>query len=152
MASNDPLALPSPEVLREIAAKQDAKAAELRRLRTQPSRHDERETAAKLIQKNYRGYRTRRSIQGFGIDSSARWTELLKEAKYYNTTSPASREMHAVMSPTSELQTKARWERVRTIATHAGSDNTSSEEDVQAETPEEAAKLRERKRKQKKER
>lgn len=91
-------------------------------------------------------------MQGYGIDSSARWTELLKETKYYNTTSPASREMHAVMSPTSELQTKARWERVRTIATHAGSDNTSSEEESQANSPEEAAKLKERKRKQKAER
>lgn len=152
MDSTDPLALPSPEVLREIEAKQNAKAAELRRLRTQPSQHDEQETAAKLIQKNYRGYRTRRTMQGYGIDSSARWTELLKETKYYNTTSPASREMHAVMSPTSELQTKARWERVRTIATHAGSDNTSSEEESQANSPEEAAKLKERKRKQKAER
>lgn len=152
MAQNDPLALPSPEKLREIAAKQDAKAAELRELRKQPSSQDPRELAAKLIQKNYRGYRTRRSIQGYGLDSSARWTELLKEAKYYNTTSPASREMHAIMSPTSELQTRARWDRVRTIASHAGGDNTSSEDDLNGDSPEELAKLRERKRKQKSDR
>lgn len=152
MAQNDPLALPSPEVLREIAAKQDAKAAELRELRKQPSAQDPRELAAKLIQKNYRGYRTRRSIQGYGLDSSARWTELLKEAKYHNTTIPASREMHSVMSPTSELQTRARWERVRTIATHAGSDNTSDEGELEPDSPEEAAKLRERKKSQKLER
>lgn len=53
------------------------------------------------------------------------------------------------MSPTSEAQVRARWKRVGTIAHHAGSDDTESDSDIIADTPEELAKLKERKKKQK---
>ena len=80
----DPLAVPSPEVLREIAEKQDAKAREIKARRTNELEkqktyekgRDERHDAAKLIQKNYRGYRERRALQGFGLDPSMRWIEV----------------------------------------------------------------------------
>ena len=36
----------------------------------------EEEQAAQLIQRNYRGYRTRRQLQGMGLDASARWAEV----------------------------------------------------------------------------
>jgi hypothetical protein len=73
----DPLALPSPEVLRQIAEKQDAKEKEiLDRKRTADRESDERDDAAKLIQKNYRGYRTRRALEGRGLDSNSRWMEV----------------------------------------------------------------------------
>ena len=80
----DPFALPPPEVLREIAAKQDAKAKEiqarrkneLEKQKTHEKGVDERHDAAKVIQKNYRGYRERRALEGYGLDSSTRWIEV----------------------------------------------------------------------------
>ena len=72
----DPLAPPSPEVLREIAAKQDAKATEIRQRKKQWEESDECDGAAKVIQKNYRGYRTRRALEGYGLDSGTRWLEV----------------------------------------------------------------------------
>ena len=32
--------------------------------------------AAQMIQRNYRGYRERRQLQGIGLDASARWAEV----------------------------------------------------------------------------
>lgn len=32
--------------------------------------------AAQLIQRNYRGYRERRQLNGIGLDASARWAEV----------------------------------------------------------------------------
>ena len=73
----DPLALPSPEVLRQIAEKQDAKQKEiLERKKTRDGQSDERGEAAKLIQKNYRGYRTRQALEGRSLDPSSRWMEV----------------------------------------------------------------------------
>jgi hypothetical protein len=90
--SNDPLALPAPEVLAEIARKQEARAAEIRAARA-AQRHSKdggsvseeqtRNNAALLIQKNYRGYKTRRAMQGRGLDPSVRWIEALKEGALY---------------------------------------------------------------------
>ena len=36
----------------------------------------EQQKAAQLIQRNYRGYRERRQLQGIGLDASARWAEV----------------------------------------------------------------------------
>ncbi|KAF1932454.1 uncharacterized protein M421DRAFT_417170 [Didymella exigua CBS 183.55] len=36
----------------------------------------EQQNAAQLIQRNYRGYRERRQLQGIGLDASARWAEV----------------------------------------------------------------------------
>jgi len=68
---SDPLALPPPEKLRAIAAKQDeqAKAVRARRARQRQGQQrfnepgaNERSDAAELIQRNYRGYRERRTL------------------------------------------------------------------------------------------
>lgn len=86
--SGDPLALPAPDVLAEIARKQDARAAEIRAARVarrhskeggSMSEEQTRTNAAMLIQKNYRGHRTRRAMEGRGLDPSVRWIEALKE-------------------------------------------------------------------------
>ncbi|KAK5015957.1 hypothetical protein LTR60_002274 [Cryomyces antarcticus] len=70
--------LPSKEVLREIAAKQDAKQKEIQSHK--PSQKvDEQREAAEMIQRNYRGYRERRRLQGFGLDPQTRWIEAVKE-------------------------------------------------------------------------
>jgi hypothetical protein len=36
----------------------------------------EQERAAQVIQRNYRGYRTRRQLNGMGLDASMRWAEV----------------------------------------------------------------------------
>lgn len=67
--------LPSPEVLAEIAAKQDDRARELRAARSAKSQMEEEE-AARVIQRNYRGYRERRQLKGMTLDPSSRWLEV----------------------------------------------------------------------------
>lgn len=37
---------------------------------------DAEEEAARRIQRNYRGYRERRQLNGYGLDASARWAEV----------------------------------------------------------------------------
>ncbi|OAF99052.1 uncharacterized protein CC84DRAFT_415475 [Paraphaeosphaeria sporulosa] len=49
------------------------------------SSSNEQERAAQLIQKNYRGYRERRQLQGMGLDAGARWSEALKEGSFAPT-------------------------------------------------------------------
>ena len=88
--SSDPLALPAPEVLAEIARKQEARAAEIRaargaRRQSKNGEEQERDKAAVMIQRNYRGHRTRRAMQGRGLDPSVRWIEALKEGASYGT-------------------------------------------------------------------
>jgi hypothetical protein len=38
-----------------------------------------------MIQRNYRGHRTRRAMQGRGLDPSVRWIEALKEGVSYGS-------------------------------------------------------------------
>lgn len=83
VTTRDPLALPPPAVLREIEAKQEAKARELKAQKTRGQTLDTRDDAARLIQKNYRGHRTRRALQGFGLDSSTRWVEVGWQLPYF---------------------------------------------------------------------
>ncbi|OQN95602.1 hypothetical protein B0A48_18307 [Cryoendolithus antarcticus] len=157
LSKADSLALPSPDTLRQIEVKQKASAAELRERRklarsaasndstTSTQRGNaERTKAAELIQRNYRGHRTRRAMEGRGLDASTRWIEALKEAKYANATAPVSRDVHASRSPPNG-QARSRWKRVGAIAQRAGSDNTSETEDSSDET-------REKRRKEKRER
>lgn len=83
-----PLELPAPDVLREIARRQDEAAQEIRRRRTEATRSslsaalpDADTTAAELIQRNYRGYRARRALQGRDLDPSTRWVEVRQNAR-----------------------------------------------------------------------
>jgi len=36
----------------------------------------QQEQAAQVIQRNYRGYKTRRQLNGMGLDASMRWAEV----------------------------------------------------------------------------
>ena len=74
-AMADSLKLPSPEALREIAARQDARCKEIQAARKVQNENQEQQ-AAELIQRNYRGYRARRQLKGIGLDSSTRWIEV----------------------------------------------------------------------------
>jgi hypothetical protein len=89
----DPLVLPSPEVLAEIARKQNARAAEIQaaRLARHHSKKGEsasvteeqnRSDAAVIIQRNYRGHRTRRAMEGRSLDPSVRWIEALRDGEF----------------------------------------------------------------------
>lgn len=74
--------LPSKEQLREIAARQDAKEKEVAAARASERRREsgnKERNAAEVIQRNYRGYRSRREMAGYGISSQTRWLEALKE-------------------------------------------------------------------------
>jgi hypothetical protein len=82
----DRYALPPPEKLREIEAKQEERAREIKRRRAEEVKKteslletQERGDAARLIQRNYRGYRDRRALKGYGLDPSTRWIEVLRE-------------------------------------------------------------------------
>jgi len=90
--SKDPLALPSSDVLAEIARKQEARAVEIQaaRLARRQSKkgasasvteEQNRSDAAVMIQRNYRGHRTRRAMEGRGLDPSVRWIEALKDGE-----------------------------------------------------------------------
>jgi hypothetical protein len=72
--TRDPLAVPSAEVLRDIASRQDA-IAEKRKQERNPE-EDERQKKAIIIQSNWRGYRARRALRGYGLDSSTRWIQV----------------------------------------------------------------------------
>ena len=89
----NPLALPSPEILAEIARRQDARAAEIQaaRLARRQSKKGEsasvtedqsRSDAAVIIQRNYRGHRTRRAMEGRSLDPSVRWIEALRDGEF----------------------------------------------------------------------
>lgn len=92
------LTLPSKENLREIAAKQETKEAEIHRKREAEQSQAEanpRRDSAQMIQvqhdrqgyrstdpnltvdqRNYRGYRERRQIRGHSLSTTTRWTEV----------------------------------------------------------------------------
>ncbi len=76
MGKKESLALPPPEVLREIEKRQNAKAKEIQERRKQARPQSEQDAAAAVIQRNYRGYRTRRALEGYGLDPNARWIEV----------------------------------------------------------------------------
>ncbi|RSM00339.1 hypothetical protein CEP52_009210 [Fusarium oligoseptatum] len=52
---------------------------------------DERDQAARMIQKTFRGYRTRREMEGFGLDASTRWVTAIREAQFRQATQPRAR-------------------------------------------------------------
>lgn len=77
---HDPFALPPPDKLRDIEIRQNERAEEIWAARVQKQASaglpDEHDKAAALIQRNYRGYRERRALQGHGLDPSTRWLEV----------------------------------------------------------------------------
>ncbi|KAL1603743.1 hypothetical protein SLS60_005333 [Paraconiothyrium brasiliense] len=96
----------------------------------------EQQHAAALIQKNYRGYRERRQLQGMGLDASSRWSEALKEAKWRNATKPIPRSERPTRDTLTTPEQRSRaasdaarqnWKRVGEIARRAGGDDPVDE-------------------------
>ncbi|KAH9815671.1 IQ domain-containing protein IQM4-like [Teratosphaeria destructans] len=136
---HDHYALPSAQRLKEIEAKQDEQARKIKERRATEAETDEtadskaQSHAAEVIQRNYRGYRSRRAMKGHGLDPSTRWIEAVKEARYMSVTSPKPRserhEMH---------HTRDRWRRLGAIAQRAGNDDTSESEGDETNDPDQA--------------
>lgn len=146
------LVVPSQEHFERIAQIQEQKEEELRqrdRHRRQQAiqeqkqkelledEHNARRTrAARLIQKTFRGHRTRREIDGFGLDANTRWITALREAEFRKTTRPESRS-----APNSRVSTllggeesngqgssaKLRWKKASIVARRAGHDDLESD-------------------------
>jgi hypothetical protein len=69
--------LPPVETLREIERVQTQNAEQIRAQRKQTALASDTEVAAaEMIQRNYRGYRARRALNGYDLDPSLRWVEV----------------------------------------------------------------------------
>jgi transposase len=125
--------------------------------------HDDQAQAARTIQKTFRGYRTRRELEGFGLDASTRWVTAIREAQFRNATKPRPRteldndaaeklEADHIAKHKSE-NAREKWKKASAIARRAGHDDllsdsssseSSSDEDA---SPEERAAARARREK-----
>ncbi|TLS22795.1 uncharacterized protein PpBr36_05576 [Pyricularia pennisetigena] len=94
--------------------------------------------AATLIQRTYRGYRTRRQMSGLNIDADKRWAHALREARFREITKPRPRswslEADGGVGPAnpqnvdaSERSAAARrnWRKAAIVARRAGWDEDS---------------------------
>ncbi|KIV89557.1 hypothetical protein PV10_06947 [Exophiala mesophila] len=101
---------------------------------TAPTDEEERK-AAVLIQKTFRGHRTRHQVRGFGLDASTRWYDAVKSARYRQVTTPRppehnhnhdhdhEQEENRLNDPISPARRK--WRMAAEIARQAGADDTS---------------------------
>ncbi|KAK7750080.1 hypothetical protein SLS62_007948 [Diatrype stigma] len=105
-------------------------------------------TAATLIQKNYRGYRVRREMQGLGLNARTRWTHAIRDAQWLEVTRPrpraetmsssGSRNADGDERPsTSRSAARQNWIKVATIARRAGADEDSAESRSSSQSPSE---------------
>ena len=99
------------------------------------SEHDEaaRTRAAITIQRAYRGYRTRREMQGFGLDASTRWTYAIREAQWRELIRPRARSEldegeNGGGSSLEGASARQKWKKAAVIARHAGLDIDEDEE------------------------
>ncbi|RYP61857.1 hypothetical protein DL771_009976 [Monosporascus sp. 5C6A] len=126
-----------------------------------------RSKAATVIQKNYRGYRTRREMQGHGLSASTRWSHAIKDARWREMTRPRARSetgsnLGSGNVSTSRSAARQNWSKAAMIVRRAGADEDSShstkcssersseDEDVDALTPEqkeEALKVKQKRKK-----
>lgn len=120
--------LPSPERLRDIAAKQDEKEQSTIIAQEQAT-SNERRDAAEKIQRNYRGYRARRVLRGCELTPSQRWVAAVKDAEYRNATNPLPRDRRE--SAGNPGRTK--WRRARAVAEHARGDGLSDSSESERE-------------------
>ncbi|KAG4255031.1 hypothetical protein FPRO03_05756 [Fusarium proliferatum] len=119
--------------------------------------------AARTIQKTFRGYRTRREMQGFGLDASTRWVTAIREAQFRHATLPRPKtEADSEAFDKSKADdfakhksasAREKWKKASAVARRAGHDDllsdsesseSSSDEDA---SPEERAAARARREK-----
>jgi hypothetical protein len=171
----DSLKTPTHDMVERIASIQEKKEVEAIKKRLSEDHADldseERERAAELIQRNYRGHRERRMLAGMSLDPSTRWVEAIKEARYRNLTQPRARDstdeprssydsfgMNGLASDgAADARNIARekWKKIGIIARRAGGDEDSDDDHSDADenlTAEEKEKQRKRRYQQKIER
>lgn len=148
----DSLVPPSQENFERIARIQEEKELELRQrdrelrqqlhherssgeLLSRPEDSHARTNAAKLIQKTYRGHRTRREMDGFGLDASTRWVTAIREAEFRAMTMPTSKPgPSAGSSSTNSGETpsfsnaRLNWKKASVVARRAGHDDLESDD------------------------
>ncbi|KUI70348.1 hypothetical protein VM1G_05832 [Cytospora mali] len=90
--------------------------------------------AATLIQRTYRGYRTRREMKGLGLDADTRWTHAMRELQFREMTKPRARSedgpTQALANATDRDMSSAKklsparynWRKAAVIAKRAGAD------------------------------
>lgn len=97
-----------------------------------------RHRAATMIQRTYRGYKTRREMMGLGLNADTRWSHALKELQFRTVTTPrARRDTVASMPEGAEAEgredentdaarrsksARYNWHKIATIARRAGGD------------------------------
>lgn len=94
-----------------------------------------RHRAATMIQRTYRGYKTRREIRGLGLNANSRWTHALRELEFRTVTTPRARHDTVTSVPgdfeANDRDTEAakrsksaryNWHKIATIARRAGGD------------------------------
>jgi hypothetical protein len=94
-----------------------------------------RHRAATVIQRTYRGYKTRREIMGLGLNADSRWNLAIKELQFRTVTTPRARqdtvtsipddcEVHDGDTDAAKRSKSARynWHKIATIARRAGGD------------------------------
>ncbi|KAK8928157.1 IQ domain-containing protein IQM3 [Metarhizium anisopliae] len=156
----DSLVLPSQAKLEHIAQVQEEKEVEARRRARDEWRRrsasgasdgihhaastghhkHERDEAAKVIQKTFRGYRARRELQGYSLNASTRWVTAVREAQFRQGIKPhataaspsaADGDVLALEDPIDYRPASARqkWKKVSLVARRAGHDDSDSESD-----------------------
>ncbi|OHE92020.1 IQ calmodulin-binding domain-containing protein [Colletotrichum orchidophilum] len=124
--------------------------------------------AAALIQRNYRGYRVRREMQGMGLNASTRWVSAIDELQFRELNRPRAKSSVSAtgLSPTDDRHSvlsrdegggmsgpstaRENWRKAATIARRAGHDDVESDSDSSGssseteETPEKRAEKKKR--------
>lgn len=152
----DRLVLPSEELIQQIRRAQEKKEEEIMKKLSVDNSHsseERRREAAAIIQRNYRGHRERRMLNGLSLDPSARWVEAIKEARYRHVTEPRARAALEYGVPGDVLEhersskfAKQTWRKVGIITRRAGGDEDPELDsgDDESVTPEERDAYRKR--------
>lgn len=125
--------------------------------------------AATLIQRTFRGYRTRREIKGLGLNADTRWTHAIREMKFREMTKPRGKDDIPMPVGTEASQkglgvgseeaarrsssARYKWKKIAVIAGRAagdmdddptGSTDSDSDSDSELSTPEKRRKAHEK--------
>ncbi|KAF5668566.1 hypothetical protein FHETE_5257 [Fusarium heterosporum] len=110
--------------------------------------------AAQTIQKTFRGYRTRRELDGIGLDAGTRWVTAIREAQFRHATLPrpktgstedASDKSETGGSPKhNSVSAREKWKKASAIARRAGHDDLLSDSDSSESSSDEDASPEER--------
>lgn len=105
---------------------------------------EEQSEAARIIQKTFRGYRTRREMQGFGLDASTRWVAAIQEAQFRSITQPRPKpsvdEFDSDQAHVSRASTaKEKWKKASLVARRANHDDASPDSSSDSSSDEQAS-------------